>query len=202
MRSLANCVDCGKQTTGRHCKRCRKCWRLVKGENHPRWKGGRIFCHGYTLVRKPEHPRARPDGYVLEHVVVMEQKLGRPLKDGEIIHHIDRNKSNNRPENLALTTNRTHMALHVKATHCRFCGKPGKIVRGLCLLHYDRWKAHGRKGENPPPDPYHGPCKVCGEKLYARGLCGKHYQQWAAGTLQGTWDISRTPKTASSYSRL
>lgn len=34
------------------------------------------------------------------HRVVAEQKLGRPLKPGEVVHHIDRNKRNNSPENL------------------------------------------------------------------------------------------------------
>ena len=35
-----------------------------------------------------------------EHRAVAESVLGRPLKAGEIVHHIDGNKHNNNPENL------------------------------------------------------------------------------------------------------
>lgn len=31
---------------------------------------------------------------------VAEQMLGRPLKKGEVVHHIDNNKRNNQPSNL------------------------------------------------------------------------------------------------------
>lgn len=37
-----------------------------------------------------------------EHRIVAEQMLGRPLKIGEVVHHIDRNKQNNSPSNLMI----------------------------------------------------------------------------------------------------
>lgn len=49
-----------------------------------------------------------------EHRIVAELKLGRPLKPGEIVHHIDGDKRNNRPENLLILKNQSeHIKLHL-----------------------------------------------------------------------------------------
>jgi hypothetical protein len=48
----------------------------VGSANHD-WKGGRTKHHaGYLMVRMPDHPRARTQGYVFEHILVMEARLG------------------------------------------------------------------------------------------------------------------------------
>ena len=58
---------------------------------------------GYVLRRVPSHPRAKTaNGYILEHVLVMEELLGRYLADGENVHHKNGVKDDNRPENLEL----------------------------------------------------------------------------------------------------
>lgn len=59
---------------------------------------------GYVRVRMPSHPRADKSGMVLEHIVVLEQKLGRPVRWdlGEQVHHINGVKDDNRPDNLEL----------------------------------------------------------------------------------------------------
>ena len=48
------------------------------------------------------HPRINVNGHILEHIVVMETKLGRRLRPGENVHHVNGVKDDNRPENLEL----------------------------------------------------------------------------------------------------
>lgn len=73
---------------------------------------GRVpASQGYVLIYAPDHPRAnlkRP--YVLEHRLVMEAHLGRYLLPGEVVHHKNRKRDDNRLENLELfTSNGAHL---------------------------------------------------------------------------------------------
>jgi hypothetical protein len=82
------------------------------GEKASNWRGGRMNTgSGYVRIYMPEHPQANHAGYVYEHRFVMEQKLGRLIKPEEIVDHIDRNRSNNAPENLRIHASRSQ---HVK----------------------------------------------------------------------------------------
>ena len=47
--------------------------------------------------------------------VVAEQLLGRPLRPGEVVHHIDGNKRNNRSENLRVFSSQAeHAKFHAE----------------------------------------------------------------------------------------
>lgn len=86
------------------------------GEKHRDWKGGRkVDKSGYILVRAPDHPHASIGGYVREHRLVMEAHLGRHLTPGEVVHHINGEKADNRIENLELyASNGEHLAETLK----------------------------------------------------------------------------------------
>jgi hypothetical protein len=60
---------------------------------------------GYVFIRcpDPDHPNAKSKpGWIAEHVWVMSQLLGRPLRRGESVHHRNNIKHDNRPDNLQL----------------------------------------------------------------------------------------------------
>lgn len=69
---------------------------------------------GYVKVFVPDHPHATSDGFVMKHTLVMERELGRLLAPGEVVHHINHIRDDNRIENLELMTVKEHSSLHSK----------------------------------------------------------------------------------------
>lgn len=63
----------------------------------------RVGSRGYAFV-----------GQKREHQSIMEDKLGRPLMLGEVVHHVDGNKANNNINNLHLMTKSEHMKYHME----------------------------------------------------------------------------------------
>jgi len=67
------------------------------------WAGGRFAnTAGYILVHRPSHPNAQAGGYIFEHVLVMSEFLGRPLREEENVHHRNGRKADNALNNLEL----------------------------------------------------------------------------------------------------
>lgn len=103
--------------------------RKPTGKDSWSWKGGRRICFsGYVEIHRPEHHRARGNGYVFEHILVAEEKLGRKIKIDECVHHLDGNKQNNYPDNLKVMKRDKHTKQHPKARSgkrlaCPVCGK-------------------------------------------------------------------------------
>jgi len=86
-------------------------------EKSGRWKGGRFVApDGYIRVLPPDNyegKRVHGGRYVHEHHLVAEQALGRLIKPGEIIHHRNRDRTDNRLANLVLLPSvSAHRRLH------------------------------------------------------------------------------------------
>lgn len=81
------------------------------GTRNSRWNNGQSTnqTNGYkTILVTHSQP------HKLEHRVVMEKHLGRPLETSEHIHHVNGNKLDNRIENLQLMTQHDHLSMHAK----------------------------------------------------------------------------------------
>lgn len=73
-----------------------------------RYRGGYQYINGYKLIKDKSHHRANGRGYVFEHIIVLEEKLGRCLLPDEVGHHLNGIKFDNRPENLIPMPKRKH----------------------------------------------------------------------------------------------
>lgn len=82
------------------------------GAENPHWKGGRTIRWGYAYVMVPGHPYGDKDDYVAEHRLVAGHTFGRILQPHEHVHHINRNRLDNRPENLAVMSKLEHHLEH------------------------------------------------------------------------------------------
>ncbi len=69
----------------------------------------------------------KPNGYIeitmgenkgrLQHVVIMEEKIGRMLFANECVHHINHKRDDNRECNLQLMTRSEHASIHAKENY-------------------------------------------------------------------------------------
>lgn len=93
-------------------------------EKSHNWKGGSQEKYGYNFIYQGQTQGLNGirGNYRAEHCLIMEKKLGRLLKKGEIIHHINYNRKDNRIENLYLTNWKQHnnYEANVKSTYFKW----------------------------------------------------------------------------------
>ena len=96
-------------------------------KNNPMWSKTKrknteplttISWNGYILRYVPDHPYCDSHGYVREHRLIMEKHIGRYLSPSEVVHHINRDRKDNRIENLVLfETQIAHRRYHANEQH-------------------------------------------------------------------------------------
>ena len=158
------CKGCGVEFArkGRRSRFCSQaCFHTyASGANHGRYKGGKI-SNGYHQVFVDGHWR-------LEHRLIMEAHLGRPLRTEEHVHHKDHNKLNNSLDNLQLVANtiehnHLHRTLVRTATH-KECSRCHEVKP---RTEFNRQKTQ------PNCDPNVAYCRPC-QAVYAKQWYQRH----------------------------
>jgi hypothetical protein len=106
-----------------------------------------MASNGYILVKFPSHPNADVRGYVYEHRLIGAQTLGRPLRAGELVHHLNGDKVDNRPENIQIVQSiGQHLVRHRKRVDLRLPDEPNPMVECACGCGsgFYRFDASGR----------------------------------------------------------
>jgi hypothetical protein len=122
-----------------------------RGESNHRYTCGRRISHdGYAYVACPSG-RTDKNGrtlHVLEHRLVMETVLGRPLLDKEVVDHIDGLTLHNSPDNLRLfSCNADHLTgkpRYWSLSGVANIGKRSDLGTSLVPVRtYDHLRKHG-----------------------------------------------------------
>jgi hypothetical protein len=89
---------------------------------------GHIDASGYKRVF---------GGKYKEHILIAEQAIGRKLVRGEVVHHIDKNRSNNRKDNLLVCDAAYHKLIHQRMDAMDACGNPNWRKCVFCKKYDD-----------------------------------------------------------------
>lgn len=106
------------------------------GTQNNNWRGGKsVASNGYVIVLVgKQHHLADVRGYAYEHRLVAEQKLGRRLKKGEVVHHRNGDKKDNTPDNIEIMASIAHhrQEHRVRNDGKKLIGQANPIVQCGC----------------------------------------------------------------------
>lgn len=82
----------------------------------------------YEVYVRKTHPYRPEQDWVRQHIIVVENNIGRKLSENEVVHHIDGDKLNNDIKNLDICSVSEHNNCHAKAEQIVFqLYKEGKV---------------------------------------------------------------------------
>ena len=131
---------------------------------------------------------------ILEHRHIMQKFLNRKLRRGEIVHHKNHNRLDNRIENLELMTQESHAKHHHPKRFCEVsdCGLP-RFGNGYCAKHYQRLRIYGNAMHPFLVHKNKGKlceAKPCNRKALIKGACGMHNRRM---TKHGSYELPIKP---------
>jgi len=104
---------------------------MPSGEKSASFKGG-------VVIDKNGYRRVRGSGkFRLEHRMIVEEAIGRKLVEGEVVHHINGDRQDNRKENLHVCTASEHRLIHVRQDALNECGNPDWRKCIYCSIYDD-----------------------------------------------------------------
>lgn len=182
------CPECGMEMWRRKADLQRPCVHCTQRllpratmTKHSRWNGGRrVRKDGYIEVTlSPDDPmRVMARGnIVLEHRLVVARLIERPLKPWEIVHHINRQRDDNRPENLRLVEDRhLHQSIGIESQIIQKLEHLQSQITNLSiqltliearLQTEGIWESRASRGEEPRAsvETLHGASHVDEEKV-------------------------------------
>lgn len=84
----------------------------------------------------------------LEHVLIAEKVLGKPLPAGAVVHHVDKNNLNNKNSNLVICQDQSyHMLIHLRQRAYDACGNPDWRKCAICKK-YDQLENLQKSGKS------------------------------------------------------
>lgn len=113
-------------------------------------RGEGTLSHGYLRITKNGKTKTL-------HRLIMEKIIGRKLSEKEIVHHINENKLDNRPENLQIMSKSFHQFIHHVTT---FRNKTHKQCTN-CRKIRPRWQFLKTSQPGKFRDPHRPTCKDC-----------------------------------------
>ena len=103
------------------------------------WCGGRsINGDGYVVVLNKAHPRANSHGQVMEHILIAEAAIGKPLPHGAVVHHTDEQHGQINSRGLVICPDeKYHRLIHKRSRAWIACGHPDWRKCSICKA-YDK----------------------------------------------------------------